>query len=230
VDRTSHDFGRCRLCGAPTRPEDRRCYCCAVLVRQLRAPLVPTVAIAPFRLGDRLHRLLRGYKDAPLAEVRSARQLRLAGLVGGWLDHHGDHLRRHLGPWEVVASVPPSRRPGPAPVDGLVGSVPGLAPDLRRGMLTRGEVPLDHLVADRRGFRVDRGVAGPVRRRRVLVVDDSVTTGARSQSAVAALRAADLEPVGILVVGRAIAPDASPWHAAYWAAHGHQTPDSGGWE
>ena len=215
---TSDHFGRCRPCGAPTRPGHRCCYCCAVLARQLRAPLAPTVAVAPYRLGDRLHRLLRGYKDAPLAEVRTDRRLRLAGLVGEWLDRHGDHLRGRLGPWEVVVAVPPSRRPGPAPVEDLVAAVPALAPELHRGLLVRGEVPVDHLVADRAGFRVV-GPGLPGGRRRVLVVDDSVTTGARSQSAVAALRGAGLEVVGVLVAGRAVAPDAAPWQAAYWAAH-----------
>jgi adenine/guanine phosphoribosyltransferase-like PRPP-binding protein len=40
----------------------------------------------------------------------------------------------------------------------------------------------------------------------VLVFDDSVTTGARSQSAAAALRMSGAHVVGILVVGRAHPP------------------------
>ena len=44
----------------------------------------------------------------------------------------------------------------------------------------------------------------------VLVFDDSVTTGARAQSAAAALRLAGARVVGILAVGRALAPIGDP--------------------
>ena len=64
MDASVPDAGRCRICGGRTRPSFAVCFCCSVLVRQLRMPLVPVVAMAAYRLGGGLHRHLRGYKDA----------------------------------------------------------------------------------------------------------------------------------------------------------------------
>lgn len=214
------DYGVCRLCGAPTRAGFGCCFCCAVLVRQLRMPLAPLVAIAGYRVGDGLHRLLRGYKDDPSARVRARDTRALVDRVDRWLALHGDGLRRRLGPWDLVVTVPSSHRTGRSPVDALAGAVPGLASELVPGVLVRGPARLDHLVADRRGFRLRGRLAGAAAGCRALVVDDTVTTGARAQSAVAALRVAGFGVAGVLVVGRALAPEAAPWQAAHWAATG----------
>lgn len=210
----SSDDGACRLCGAPTRAGFGCCYCCAVLVRQLRMPLVPVVAVADYRVGDRLHHLLRGYKDGASAGDRARDTRVLAHRVERWLAGHGDRLRQELGPWDLVVGVPSSHRPGRAPVDTLVATVPRLASGLSPGLLVRGPARLDHLVADRRGFLTRGAVTRSVTGRRALVVDDTVTTGARAQSAVAALRIAGIGVAGVLVVGRVLAPEAARWPAA----------------
>ncbi|MGH9096786.1 MAG: hypothetical protein ACRDWB_05120, partial [Acidimicrobiales bacterium] len=105
------------------------------------------------------------------------------------------------------------------PVDVILRAVPALA-RWHRPLLARGPGPTDHLVASRSGFVVSPGLAleAGVRGHRALVVDDSLTTGARAQSAVAALRAAGVQVVGVLVIGRAVTPEAAPWQAAYWDA------------
>jgi len=210
VDHRPLGFEECRVCGAPSRPGFGRCFCCAALVRQLGLPLAPLEAVATYRTGDGLHRRLRGYKDAPVAEARAACTRRLAALVEGWLDDRGRACR--LGAWDVVATVPSSRRPGPSPVDALVAAVPSLAPSLVGGLLVRGPGRLDHLVADRQGFAVDPAVGERAADRRVLVVDDTVVTGARAQSAVAAIRSGGATVVGILVLGRVMPrlPGAAP--------------------
>jgi hypothetical protein len=171
-------------------------------------PLVPLVAMASYRGGDDLHRRLRGYKDASEAEVRSDLTCRLGAMAQRWLVDHGAALGRRFGRWDPVVTVPSSTRPAGSSVDRLVGAVPVLADRMVAGVLVRGPAALDHLVADRRGFVVDGKVAPLVVGRRALVVDDSVVTGARAQSAVAALRSAGVEVAGVLVVGRAVAPDA----------------------
>jgi adenine/guanine phosphoribosyltransferase-like PRPP-binding protein len=180
-------------------------------------PLAPVTAVTPYRVGDEMHRLLRGYKDAPEAEVRSGCTDRLAGLFDRWLGDDGcRRLARTGGRWDVVVGVPSSHRPG-APVDALLRAVPVLA-RAHRPLLVRGSEPTDHLVASRRGFEVTPGPGGGSKGDRALVVDDSFTTGARAQSAVAALRAAGIGVAGVLVVGRVVAPDAAAWQAAYWDA------------
>ena len=223
MEHHSAGYAICRSCDGPTQEEFGLCFCCTTLVRQLRMPLAPVVAITPYRLGDGMHRLLRGYKDAPVADQRTAHTARLADILRRWLDVNTGRLQlRFRGPWNTVVTVPSSHRPAGAPVDALVATVPTLT-RLRRCMLVRGPEVTDHLVASARGFTVTAGVGSDAldcRARRALVVDDSFTTGARAQSAVAALRRAGIGVAGVLVVGRAVAPDSAPWQAAYWDATG----------
>ncbi len=69
-------------------------------------------------------------------------------------------------------------------------------------LLRPGPVPLREGRADPDGFTVTEPVAG----RRVLLVDDALVTGARLQSAAAALRAAGATVVAGVVLGRLILP------------------------
>ena len=195
----------CQVCGGAAHARFACCFCCATLARQLQMPLAPVVAMAEYQVGDAMHRRLRGYKDAPVAEVRQACAGQLGWLARRWMSASRAHLGERFGaPWDLVATVPSSGRPGVAPVDALVALVPDLAAH-HRPLLARGSQPTDHLQGDRKGFdvlpTVDRSW---LRGRRILVVDDSITTGARSQSAVAAIRLAGGRVVGIMVVGRVV--------------------------
>ena len=196
----------CALCGRAVHSHPPVCFCCRTSSRQLGLPLVPTVVLREYRVGDRDHRRLRGYKDGPSAEDRARYRCQLVEDLAVWTTEHRRDLLDRWGPWSVVTAVPSTRRPGPAPAEALVDGVSSLA-DLHLRLLGRGRGPLDHLQATRDGFvplpGVDRaGLAGLP----VLVFDDSVTTGARAQSAAAALRLAGARVVGILAVGRALAP------------------------
>jgi hypothetical protein len=55
-----------------------------------------------------------------------------------------------------------------------------------------------------------------VRAKRVLLLDDTLTTGARAQSAAAALVRAGAAAVVIVVIGRVVRPEASAQSAVYW--------------
>lgn len=193
----------CQVCEAPVVPPFVLCFCCAALARQLRMPLVPVVAVAEFEPGDRLHRRLRGYKDAPVAERRRACATWLAAWLEAWLA--APPAPNRLGPsggWDLVVTVPSSRRPAGDPVADLVGAVPALA-GRHRSLLLRGPASTAHLRAARQGFRLCADVD---RRwwpgRKVVVVDDCVVTGARAQSAAAALRLGGAEVTGVLALGR----------------------------
>jgi hypothetical protein len=198
----------CRVCQGPTRGRFALCYCCRVLVRQLQMPLVPMVAVADYRIGDALHRRLRGYKDAPVAEARRNCVAQLVSLLASWMDASGPQLRRRFGSgWDVVATVPSSHRPSGAPFDAVVSGVPALD-GLHRPVLVRGPVPTGHLAAARRGFALGPGVDRDwLRHQTVLVVDDSVVTGARAQSAAAALRLGGARVAGVVAVGRVVAQE-----------------------
>ena len=194
------------MCEGPTNARFAHCYCCRVLVRQLKMPLVPMVAVADYRIGDALHRRLRGYKDAPVAEARRTCIAQLGSLLDSWFEASGPRLHRRFGSgWDVVATVPSSHRPSGAPFDAVVSAVPALD-GLHRPVLVRGPVPTGHLEADRRGFALDPEVDREwLRRQTVLVVDDSVVTGARAQSAAAALRLGGARVAGVVAVGRVVA-------------------------
>jgi len=218
MDATSVGFSICKVCDGPTQPGFGLCFCCSTLVGQLQMPLAPVTAVTSYRVGDKMHRLLRGYKDASSVDARSAYQVRLAAILRRWLgDHRERLLNRTGGPWDLTVGVPSSNRPIGTPVDTLIQAVPDLARTHRR-LLVRGTAPTDHLVASRLGFAVvpDREAGHRTRALRALMVDDSFTTGARAQSAAAALRMAGIQVAGVLVVGRVVAPEAASWQAAYW--------------
>jgi adenine/guanine phosphoribosyltransferase-like PRPP-binding protein len=202
----------CRFCGAHAGEPFAVCFCCATLVRQLQMPLVPLVAVGEFRPGDALHRRLRRYKDAPVAELRSACTARLAAMLGTWLATGPIPARLPTQPpWDLVVTVPSSCRPEGEPMAAVVEATPTLGPRHRR-LLARGPVPTGHLRAARHGFvlRPDTDLHR-LRGQRAVVVDDSVVTGARAQSAAAALRLGGLDVVGVVVVGRLVSgPPTSP--------------------
>ncbi len=194
--------GGCPVCHRPAAPGFALCFCCGILVGQLRMPLVPVEVMTDYRVGDRLHRALRGYKDAAVGEVRISHCLALAGALGAWMADPDGRLTKRFGRWDLVVTVPSTQRPTGSPVDILVARVPALA-RRHRPLLVRGPDATDHLLASRRGFSV-RSPAdpAPVAHGRVLVVDDTLTTGARAQSAAAALRLAGIRVAGVVALGR----------------------------
>lgn len=200
------ELASCSICGRSVQLSRTVCFCCRLAARQLGLPLVPMVALREYRVGDADHRRLRGYKDALSAARREQYRGELVDGLAAWITVNRGLLARRFGPWSVVTTVPSTRRSGPAPAEALVDGVPSLA-DRHLRLLGRGSGPLDHLEAHRAGFTplpgVDRaGLTGLP----VLVFDDSVTTGSRAQSAAAALRLVGARVVGIVVVGRALAP------------------------
>jgi predicted amidophosphoribosyltransferase len=204
VDRATETIPPCPVCGSPTHPRFALCFCCHATARQLQLPLTPVAAMTEYRLGDALHGHLRGYKDAALPEARRVHTAHLVALLRSWMAADLTRLTRRFGSgWDVVATVPSSRRPGTAPMDTVVTALPELG--RHAVLLVRGPDATDHLVAARRGFEPADGVDRHwLRRQRVLVVDDTVITGSRAQSAAAALRIHGAHVVGILALGRVV--------------------------
>ena len=199
----------CDVCGTPTRSGFDDCYCCSTVRAQLAMPLVPVATVGDYVVGDAMHRLFRGYKDGPTSALCDLRAGAIARRVEDWLDERVADAS-WLWQCDVVTAVPSSHRSGESPAGSLASRVPQLAARYR-SLLERGPAPTGHLQAARRGFAVMQGVdAGWLRRRRVLVFDDSLTTGARAQSAAFALRWAGTTVVGILAVGRARRSPARP--------------------
>ena len=111
------------------------------------------------------------------------------------------------GPIEQGAAWNPSPHAGDRHASGPIR-------DRAADLLRRGPVQLDHRRADDLGFLVDADVGGA----RILLVDDTLTTGARVQSAASALQLAGGRVVAAVVVGRVIRPEWSKEGAALWRA------------
>jgi hypothetical protein len=174
-------------------------------------PLAPVVPASLCEVPGPLARVLSGYKAAPVTEARRRFAAAVGDILVTFLARHQPCLE-HLagGPLELAVAVPPTLRPGEAPLH----QVPGLG--VRRGVLVRGPAPLGHLRASVRGFQVPEGMLEAVAGRRILVVDDIYTTGARAQSAAAALRLAGAASVVVVACGRAVRRGEAPWCRSYW--------------
>ncbi len=218
--------GVCRCCHGPSRSRFDVCFCCARVRRALRRPLAPIVPISIYRTSSPLHALLRGYKDAPVADARRRFDACLGALTAVFLAGHHACLSSLVpaGYLEVVTLVPGRRQRRASPLEPLLArSVARLgAPDdgtrLRwsPGVLGHRSGPPPRLEAPEPALTVHADRRSVVVGRDVLVVDDTMTTGVTLQHAAAALRTAGARSVVGLVLGRAVRPEVSDTQARYW--------------
>jgi Phosphoribosyl transferase domain len=204
--------GACDVCHGPAPPGKERCAACRTVIAQVDHPLTLVVPISLYttasgRLpgGGQLANLLWEYKDRrkPIPEV----PWQVAALLARFLAAHHRCLERQAGGgWELVATVPSTvGRNGQHPLRTALHRMSRFdQPREEREvpLLRPGPAPLRESRADPDGFTVTEAVAG----RRVLLVDDALVTGARLQSAAAALRAAGAVVVAGVVVGRLVLP------------------------
>jgi hypothetical protein len=182
------------------------------------------VPVALYRPGDPLHAVLRRYKDAPATAARRYFGGVVVALLDGFLATHGACLRSAVEDgWDAVCVVPSARRAtassGPAgsavahPFEAVVGRIAALAayPRIR---LVCHRLTVDHLVPDAGASAVDADVRG----RRVLLLDDTWTTGAHARSAAAALRGAGAGVAAVVVAGRVVDPTAAPGIGTWWTS------------
>lgn len=201
--------GVCEVCCGPTDHRHVLCGSCRAVGSSLGCALQSVFPISLAPDGSPVYASLVRYKQrrGNAAHDVGRHRLHLAGLVSLFLDRHAACLAPSLAsspppsPWEVVAVVPSlRRRAGPHPLTETLRTVDRLRDDLAE-VLRPGP---GCARVGRNAGRPDAFAAdGPlVEGRRVLLVDDTYTTGARLQSAVVALRAAGAASVGALVVGR----------------------------
>jgi len=107
-----------------------------------------------------------------------------------------------------TGSCPPGR-PGSCLPGSCPPGWPALQPSAR---LVRSGTAVDHARPDQRAFTV----VGSVAARRILLVDDTWTTGARAESAASALAGAGAVVVGIVVIGRVVEPRAGLRRRRAW--------------
>ena len=202
------------------------CFACRTAHERLHQPLAPVLPISLCPLPGPLYSVLIGYKESSVSEVRRL----CAGLVVDWFsaflwDHRSCVFELLTGPPTLVLPVPSTSRPPPPPldrVDGLRDLVPDALDTTRHGMplwgpdiLERTDAPVGHMAAHPGAFEVPSWAGPLVARSRIVLLDDTYVSGARSQSAAAALRRAGAHRVLIVVLGRVIRPDLIVEHAAF---------------
>jgi predicted amidophosphoribosyltransferase len=189
-------FGVCRDCFNLTRGFER-CYACVTAARSLDAivPISYSVAREP------LNAALAGYKrlDGPRA---SRLAVDLAIILGRFLGRHEPCVARAAGVagFDIVTTVPSSdlRRDGRHPLRWIVGELVGATRERHERLLCRSTKTCNHRTFDRGRYEPVRALSGE----RVLLVDDTWTTGANAESAAAALRDGGASTVATVVIGR----------------------------
>lgn len=198
--------GICAVCRGPAAAGFTRCYQCHQqhqLAHGRTADAVVPIAYA-VKSSQHAHNLW-AYKSSPPV-ARAAADL--SALLVVFLRDHGACLARIAGgALTLWGSVPSTRgRPGPHPVEGLVrGAV----------LLPRLEAEADvRYRAEDREFHRDRFVVrtgdAALDGQRILVLDDTWTTGARTQSLACALKEQGAASVVTLVLGRHLNPSYGP--------------------
>jgi hypothetical protein len=197
--------GVCVVCRSGPGPGRSVCRSCEDVMDQVSRPTANVVPISLYTVNSQLWHVLRYYKDGS-GDGAALFAIQVAAIIARFTARHLRCLAGLLGgDPAVVTSVPSTRaeqRPGPHPLETAITRVGALAARYAP-LLARGPAPTDHNQADDDAFTVPR----PLRGERVLVIDDTLTSGARLQSAVSALGLNGASAVTALVVGRVIIPD-----------------------
>jgi hypothetical protein len=197
--------GVCARCRSGPNPGYSVCHSCRRVIDQVSRPLTSIVPISLYTLNSQLWHVLRHYKDGSgtSAELLA---MQVAAIIARFTALHLPCVSTLLGGEPaVVTSVPSTRpqpRPGRHPLETAVTRV-GVLAARYAPLLRRGPALVDHNRADDHAFVVPRRLGGE----RVLLFDDTLTTGARVQSAASALLLNGAAAVAAVVVGRVINPE-----------------------
>ena len=189
--------GVCDVCHGAPNTGWPRCYSCAQTVGQVSHPVELVVPISLTELLGQLHHVLRSYKreDYP-ASVRDGFRQQVSALLARFLWKHGDCIQAAAGEeWGCLTIVPSSQgRAGEHPLEGAIRLFPSLR-DQYRALLMPGTETAEHNRASDSAYAVTEDVSGL----RVLLVDDTFTSGARAQSAASALQLAGARVVAMVL-------------------------------
>jgi len=205
--------GVCDVCHGAPGAGYRRCYSCAQTCAQVSEPVTRVVPISLYQSLGQLHLVLRGYEDSRDATARDNFALIVAALLTRYLRRHGSCVAEAAGAdWDSITSVPSSKdRPVPHPLERAIQCSLFLREQFDQP-LVRGTGPLGHRRASDGAFKASRDLSG----RRILLLDDTFTTGAALESAASSLTNAWATVVAAVVVGRVINPEFGPEAAALW--------------
>jgi len=207
--------GVCGVCHSGPPAGQAVCHSCAVVMQQVSYPTPDIVPISLYTLDSQFWHVLRYYKDGA-GRATTLHALQVAAVLARFAARHLRCVAGRLGGDPAVVTSVPSTRPEPRcgrhPLETAIARVGALAPRYAP-LLRRGPASADHNLADDDAFTPLRRLDGE----RVLVVDDTLTSGARLQSAASALRRGGASAVAAVVVGRVIYPDWNENCRRIWA-------------
>jgi hypothetical protein len=197
--------GLCAVCRGPAGRGSACCFQCDLHRQCAPGSLAATVVPVAFAVKGGPHALnLWQYKSERLRHVPAGDRCAVADAAAGmllalllvFLRDHGACVWRAAGMTGPthLAVVPTARaRPGVHPLRALIG------PYLECRWAELSSLPGGHPVRD---LDPARFAAAPVPDGRVLLLDDTWTTGSTAQSAAMALRRSGARSVAIVVLGR----------------------------
>lgn len=204
------------------------------MAARLGLPLAPVLPVRLCSLPGPLYAVLMGYKESAVDEARRHFAHLVRDLLSAFLVEHGPCIVAAAGgSIDRVLAVPSTARPGGPPLAALEG----LADSVRAAfggarwtpeLLRRAAAPVGHMRPDSGAFTVWTRRVIPtgsivLRGSHALLLDDTYVSGARAQSAAAALRLAGARSVVIVPVGRVLRPDRSAVHASFLEARAART-------
>lgn len=210
----------CSVCHTGTPTGDTVCNSCLVTMGQVTHPVRSVLPISLYEVPDQYWNILRYYKDDPRPEVRSQLGTVLAATLARFGAAHWDCIVGMMrGDPTIVTTVPSSgRRTGEHPLTRAVRRSARLRA-LYDEVLTKGPGTIGHRRAADDGFIAVR----PLKGERVLLIEDTFTTGGRTQSAASALWLAGASSIGVVSAGRVIDPDWNENCQRVWA-YARRTP------
>lgn len=196
----------CPLCRSGRTRPDQLCFSCERTAAQVPYPCELVVPISYYTKPSALRERMHDYKEHPDPIVRMEESKNVAAILARYFVENHDAFVVRFGEWDDVVAVPSTHHDSaPALQTAIEASFPdALGPFARPLVCGPGTMAFNR--ASRTGFVPDSGAV--VRARRVLLVDDTYTTGARLQSAHHALVSAGASVVATVVVTRKINPDA----------------------
>lgn len=210
--------GVCEVCHNATTTGSRgtyyeRCYNCLNLPGGSVRIIVPISLV--HKTESQLYASLRDYKSASpyiTAAARAEHRLLLAATLQRFLRIHRPHIEQAAGvSWDTIQVVP-SSRPGRTehPLEAVVRMAVLFRDELAQ-LLTRTGEPIGHQQPNPAAFAPLGSVAG----KKVLIIDDTFTSGARMQSVARALTSAGATIVAAVPIGRVIDTGLDE-KAAFW--------------
>ena len=207
----------CPVCRGHRDEAEPMCGSCRVC-RDRLSSVCEVVPISLYCKPSPMRDRLRHYKESDDAGLRHQLSQEIAALVERFFGENRMRLEDHFGGWDSVCVVPSSDREPPHPLETALTEFGAHACGPLVRHLKRGSSEIGHRRPNAQLFEPASAVTG----RRVLLLDDVFTTGARSQSAASTLRNAGALVPLVVAVARRVNPDWRPAVRQWWDRQSEQ--------